>query len=132
MFINCTANKLTPKQLASVQELASDVLELSEIQKDLYEELLNCPTELDEINDLLQEFSSFLLEWQDKREGKELYLHFPIGSPYFMALFFCQFPKDTRIIFLFSHSIEKSVEEIQTDGSIVIKTVLEFQKFLEL
>lgn len=132
MFINCTAHNLTQKQIDAIFDYASEIKELSELAPDLHRRLLNCPSQREQIDALLSDFTDFIFDALQSAEEGKLFLHFPIGSPFFMAKFFKTFPDDGRVVFLFSHTERKSLEEVQPDGSVLKKTSFEFQKFLEL
>lgn len=132
MFINCTAHKLTEKQVEAIFDYTSDIRELSEIKPELHRQLLNCPAETEALNALLIEFIDCLFDLLKTTEDGKLYLHFPIGSPFFMAKFFKTFPDENRITFLFSYTERKSAEEVQPDGNVMKKASFEFQKYLEL
>ena len=64
--------------------------------------------------------------------------HLPIGSPAFQHEFFGRtesmrrnYPmSDYATQFIFSHTVRESVEEPQSDGSIVKKSVFRFEQFI--
>lgn len=134
IFINCTAHSLSSEQTEEIIERSNPkiILELKEIQPEIYSKLINCPSYETDVIALYNQFSKYLLSYLKANKKTKFYIHLPIGSPYFMALFFSRFPVKKRIEFLFSHTDRESIEEIQEDGRVIKKSVFRFQKFLTL
>jgi hypothetical protein len=130
VFMNCTAHELTDKQIVAAKKLADDLVfyEFSKLAPNLYDRLINCPSEMDRLANLLNDFKKMILAL--KKECNLLYIHFPIGSPFFMALFFASLPRKKNLNFVFSHTNRISTEEKNLDNSISKTSVFEFQKFL--
>lgn len=133
IFFNCTAHELTLEQKEKALELSKELKDLKEVDQEIWERLVNCPSEPKALVTLCDSFFHFLKEFVNTHEDKKIYFHFPIGSPALMALFFCKYGKEPfPASFLFSHSERISIDELQGDGSIVKRAVFKFQKFIEL
>lgn len=130
MFLNCTAHTLTDEQKFKAGEYSNEIADLKELDGMLHTSLVNCPADEERTLDLVLELIQLLIGLEKK--NKDLVVHLPIGSPYFMAVFFRKFPEESRIRFVFSHSDRVSVDEKQPDGSVVKKGVFKFVKFLVL
>ncbi len=131
MFLNCTAHSLTEEQKEEAKKLDPVPMDLQDLSPELHKRLLNCPSDYDGIILLLREFCDYLSYIKKKAKGEEIYLHFPVGSPFFMASFFSYFKKK-GFNFVFSHSDRVSVDEKQEDGTVVKRAVFRFVKFLIL
>ena len=133
-FLNCTAHSLTEDQIKMIFEIQNNcnTVELKSENPNLHNELINCPPDEEKMLILYNQFSKYLLSYLKANKKTKFYIHLPIGSPYFMALFFSRFPVKKRIEFLFSHTDRESIEEIQEDGRVIKKSVFRFQKFLTL
>lgn len=135
MFLNCTAHDLTPEQFEKALEISRDIKDLKQIHPKLWEKLTNCPAEQEKLKSLCEEYIKFLREFTEiqVKQNVKMNLHFPIGSPALMALFFLEYGKNPfPVKFFFSHSERVSIDELQKDGSIVKKVIFKFQGFLEL
>jgi len=132
MFLNCTAHELTQEQIKLARDYADKILDLKADNTDLHTKLVNCPPEIEVIQDLVREFLEYLKEKYNQSEAK-LTVHLPIGSPAFMAVFFIKLDRfSLPFQIVFSHSDRVSVEDKQADGSIVKKAVFKFVKFIEV
>ncbi|MCX7998302.1 MAG: hypothetical protein N3A69_05035 [Leptospiraceae bacterium] len=133
LFLNCTAHELTPEQREKALELSKNLQDLKQLNRELWEELVNCPSEPIALKTLCDKYFQFLKEFLETRKNEKIYFHFPIGSPALMALFFLEYGRHPfEVKFLFSHSERVSIDELQSDGSIVKKVIFKFQRFIEL
>ncbi|MCB1157142.1 MAG: hypothetical protein H7A25_25275 [Leptospiraceae bacterium] len=132
MFLNCTAHSLNPRQVKKALELSANIAELKTIKPSLHERLINCPsTEIEQIDLAYELFDEILVQKEKCKE--DLYVHLPVGSPFFMTVFIHYFPKDKKgIHFVFSHSKRDSEEVQLLDGSTEKKSLFVFEKFLVL
>jgi hypothetical protein len=138
MFINCTAHNLTPEQIEAAKQYSDNIRNLKELNPDLYNQLVNCPSNEIELFNLSETFIQYLLHLgsytglPNSEPNEKIVVHLPIGSPFLMALFFLNFPKENKIQFVFSHSDRVSIDEKLPDGSITKKAIFKFIRFLEL
>ncbi|MDX1957341.1 MAG: hypothetical protein SFU98_02150 [Leptospiraceae bacterium] len=132
MFLNITAHSLTPEQKEKALEYSNVLIDLKEEDPRLWERLSNCPPDVEILKELAKELLHYLeIKYSEAKE--KLTLHFPIGSPAFMALFFLQYDKtNMRYRIVFSHSERKSMEELQANGSVIKKGIFQFVKFIEI
>ncbi|MCB1158748.1 MAG: hypothetical protein H7A25_01665 [Leptospiraceae bacterium] len=133
MFLNCTAHKLTEEQINTIRELYTEVIvELKDDNSILHSKLVNCPSEIGELQELARNLLEYLKVKYSESKGK-LVIHFPIGSPAFNALFFRhQERENLPLCFVFSHTERKSVDEKQEDGSVIKRSIFQFVKFIEI
>lgn len=133
LFLNCTAHDLTNEQREKAKEFSTEIKDLKVLNHELWNELVNCPSEPSVLNTLCDKYFYYLRDFINSNSYKTIYFHFPIGSPALMALFFLKYGKESfPAKFLFSHSERMSIDELQSDGSIVKRVVFKFQKFIEL
>lgn len=132
LFVNCTKDTLTPEQLKASRILAPMELEYKDVYPETHKSLVNCPSDYDTLVYLVQELVEDL-QYIKKRNRGPIYIHFPIGSPFFMAMFYQLFPPRKKgFSFVYSHYREKQVEKKLEDGKLLMETVYEFEKFLIL
>lgn len=132
MFLNCTAHSLTPEQKEKALEHSNVLIDLKEDDPVLWERLSNCPPDVLVLKELAKDLLLYLESKYRESDGK-LIVHFPIGSPAFNAIFFEMLDRRAlRIRIVFSHSDRVSVDEVQSDGSVVKRAVFKFIKFLEI
>jgi hypothetical protein len=132
MFLNATAHELTGEQILQATIYSRNIVNLKEDNPGLYEELVNCPDERDDLEKLSEVFLDYL-RMQYIQSERNLTVHFPIGSPVFNALFFRKLEKENLPIrTLFSHSERRSIDKKQADGSVIKKAIFQFVKFIEI
>jgi hypothetical protein len=132
MFLNCTAHELTLDQKEQANKYSPTILDLNSDNVDLHTKLVNCPPDVEIIQNLVKEFFQYLKEKYKEAKG-DLTLHMPIGSPAFMAIFFMKLDREKNPCrILFSHSDRLSIEEKQADGSVIKRGVFRFVKFIEV
>ena len=131
LVLNATAHQFTQKQFKALKEIIgkNKKFEIKELPKELKDKLLNCPDNDEELLKLANELTSFIAQ------NDIDYLHLPIGSPAFMFLFaalFDLFLTSHGCTILFSHSVRKSIEQTNPDGTVTKSSVFEFEKFIEI
>lgn len=132
MFLNATAHELTEEQMLQAQQYSQSVINLKEDNLGLFEKLVNCPFERQDLEELSEIFLDYI-RLQYVEAERNLTVHFPIGSPAFNALFFRKLEKENLPIrILFSHSERKSIDEKLPDGKVIKKAIFQFVKFIEL
>ncbi len=130
MFLNCTAHQLNEIQIKQAKKLSDTINNLNSANPELYKKLIQSPVEIEEIKTLLLEFQNYLLSLE-KLNFSIIYLHFPIGSPIFMALFFKNYSLSNKFQILFSHS-ERVSSENQDHKSTIKVSEFQFKKFIPL
>jgi hypothetical protein len=137
-FINFTQHTLTPEQMEAAKTMgATEIINIS-----------NPPRFNDDgvnsykvVNEIAEEIAKII------GDDEVAVVHFPISSPYVMALFWNKYGSlKTRLVkgkvdpnweivvrravFVFSHTDRVMVEEPQPDGSVVKKSIFKFKKFM--
>ena len=132
MFLNCTAHSLTQEQSHRANHYSNYLLDLKDDNPVLYENLTNCPPDIERIKELVEELIEYLrIKWIESE--RMLIVHFPIGSPVFNAILFSKLDRmELPFRILFSHSDRVSIDKKLEDGTIIKKTVFKFIKFLEI
>ncbi|MCX7911209.1 MAG: hypothetical protein N2505_06510 [Endomicrobia bacterium] len=129
IFFNATQHVLTELQMTEANKMASVIRNIQEFP--IFENVKETPDDPEEINKLVLEFINFLNSFVNKEGADTVYLHLPIGSPYFLATFIKNLQYlDKRYCILFSHTKRKSVEKME-DNKVIKTKVFEFEKFIE-
>ncbi|MEM4327003.1 MAG: hypothetical protein QXZ13_02445 [Candidatus Diapherotrites archaeon] len=121
--LNATLHDLTQDQISALKEMgATEIENLKEVDKELFDKLSNCPSDVNELEDLAEKLIDIVVGYD--------VTHFPIGSPAFMFIVAETLPDFIRVIF--SHSNRVSEEIKKSDGSIEKRQTFKFEKFIEL
>ena len=130
LFLNCTAHQLNELQMQESKNISSAIRDLNRDNPELFNKLVQAPSEIEEIQNLLLDFQNYLFSLE-ALEYSIIYLHFPIGSPFFMALFFKNYSLSNRFQILFSHS-ERISNETQKEESTIKVSEFQFKKYIPL
>ncbi len=136
LFINCTQHTLTPEQQEAAQEelKCSEIIQLRDLNPELYNKLANTPMEKGVLASLAIDLLDLIIQVAEENSNREVYIHFPIGSPAFQYVFTIIFHTlniPTNLHLVFSHS-NRIANEIQLpDGSVKKEFIFKFQGFIK-
>jgi hypothetical protein len=130
-FINFTQHTLTPEQMEAAKAMgAKEIIHISNPPR-FNDNGVNSHQIADDIAEKIAELIG---------DDETAIVHFPISSPYVMALFWRKYGSSPtepnwkvvteKAKFVFSHTDRVTVEEPQPDGSVVKKSVFKFKKFV--
>jgi len=136
-FVNCTQHALGADQLALLAGCA-EVVDLREVNPELFDRLANTPSDEDECQDLAAEFVQYFWDLGQKnsvRQSGGLILHLPIGSPYFQALVAMAFGNEMVQMLVEELGIEvwmSHSQRVASEKDGIKTSIFKFEKFLKM
>ncbi len=136
IFLNLTQHKLIDEQIKVIKEdlKCNDILELRDLNPELFNKLANTPMEKGVLASLAIDLLDLIIQVAEENPNREVYAHFPIGSPAFQYVFTIIFHTlniPTNLHLVFSHS-NRIANEIQLpDGSVKKEFIFKFQGFIK-
>jgi len=129
MFINLTAHDLLPEQINIAEQSFGNVIqnppELEEIRQLLKN---NCPDNKLGCIRMAKRLTE-TLNAIAQTAGEDVWVHVPIGSPFFMAEFVRWSDRTAKFYLVFSHSDRVSEDQKQQDGTVKKVSSFKFKKF---
>lgn len=144
--INLTQHNLTQDQISDLEKFypGHDILNFKDFDPPMFEKLSQTPGNVDEIRNLAVEF----FNWLEKKivEKNIAAVILPIGSPAFIFALGMLYQSKIEEAYekdeinkpilkpdiLFSHSERTTIEETNSDGQVIKKSIFKHVKFLNL